>query len=69
MKEKILKHRKLIDILVVFFVASLIGIPLLNSKLNIYYDDGIQHIARALGTAESFKENFLFPNIIFCRYI
>lgn len=64
MKEKILKHRNLIDILVVFFVVCLIGIPLLNSKLNIYYDDGIQHIARALGTAESFKENFLFPNII-----
>lgn len=64
MKEKILKHRNLIDILVVFFVVCLIGIPLLNSKLNIYYDDGVQHIARALGTTESFKENFLFPNVI-----
>ncbi len=64
MKEKILKHRNLIDIFVVFLVACLIGIPLLNSKLNIYYDDGIQHIARALGTAESFKENFWFPNVI-----
>ena len=64
MKEKILKHRNLIDILVVFLVGGLIGIPLLNSKLNIYYDDGVQHIARALGTAEAFKENFWFPNII-----
>ena len=64
MKEKILKYRNLIDILVIFLVACLIGIPLLNSKLNIYYDDGIQHIARALGTSESFKENFWFPNVI-----
>ena len=32
-------------------------------KINIYYDDGIQHIARAYGTKESF-ENLLFPNII-----
>lgn len=64
MKEKIIKHRNLIDILVIIFVACLIGIPLLNSKLNVYYDDGIQHIARALGTSEAFKENFWFPNII-----
>lgn len=64
MKEKVLKHRNLIDISVVLFVVCLIGIPLLNSKLNIYYDDGIQHIARALGTEEAFKENFWFPNII-----
>ena len=64
MKEKILKHRNLIDIAVIIFVACLIGMPLLNSNLDIYYDDGIQHIARALGTGEAFKENFWFPNII-----
>ena len=64
MKEKLLKHRTLIDILAIVIVACLICIPLLNSKLDIYYDDGIQHIARALGTANSFKENFWFPNII-----
>lgn len=64
MKEKILKHRNTLDIVIIIFVACLMGIPLLNSKLNIYYDDGIQHIARALGTSEAFKENFWFPNII-----
>lgn len=64
MKEKNLKNRNLIDILIIVFAALLIGIPLLSSKIDIYLDDGIQHIARALGTTESFKENFLFPNII-----
>lgn len=64
MKEKILKHRNLIDIIAICLVACLIGIPLLNSKLNVYYDDGIQHIARALGTEKAFEENFWFPNII-----
>ena len=64
MKEKILKNRSLIDIIIIFLVTCLIGFPLLNPKLNIYYDDGIQHIARALGTSEAFKENFWFPNII-----
>lgn len=65
MKEKILKHRKLIDILIIVFAACIIGIPLLKPNLDVYYDDGIQHIARALGTFESFGENKLFPNIIF----
>ncbi|MBQ7409840.1 MAG: hypothetical protein IJW20_00465 [Clostridia bacterium] len=64
MKEKILKNRNLIDFVVIIFVAVLIGLPLLSSKLDVYYDDGIQHIARAYGTAEAIKENFLFPNVI-----
>lgn len=64
MKEKILKNKNLIDFLIIMFVAILIGIPLLNSKLDVYYDDGIQHIARAYGTETSIKENFLFPNVI-----
>lgn len=64
MKEKILKYRNLIDILVIVLVACLVGIPLLNSNLDIYYDDGIQHIARAYGTKEVFENNKLFPNII-----
>ena len=57
--------KKNVDTLIILLVALIIGIPLFNSKLNVYYDDGIQHIARALGTLESIGENKLFPNIIF----
>lgn len=64
MKDKLIKYRNLIDILIILLVALLIGIPLFNSKVSVYYDDGIQHIARAFGTSEAFKENFWFPNII-----
>ena len=64
MKEKILKNRNLIDFLIIFLVALLIGIPLLNSKLDVYFDDGNQHIARIYGTLESMKDNWLFPNVI-----
>ena len=64
MKEKALKYRNLIDILIILLVACFLGIPLFNSSLNVYLDDGIQHIARAYGTSISLKENFLFPNII-----
>ena len=35
-----------------------------SKNLNVYFDDGIQHIARAYGTITSIKEQGLFPNII-----
>ena len=52
----ILRNRNLIDFLIIFLVALLIGIPLLNSKLDVYFDDGNQHIARIYGTLESMKD-------------
>ena len=59
MKEKIkkivLEKRNIIDIILIFIIVSIISIPLLNNRLNIYYDDGIQHISRAYGTYESIK--------------
>lgn len=64
MKDKIRKNRALIDKLILIFIASIICIPLLKSKLNVYQDDGIQHIARAYGTLLSIKENGIFPNVI-----
>ena len=56
MKERILKNRKLIDILAIVLVCLIIGMPLASFKLDVYYDDGIQHIARAYGTMKSLKE-------------
>lgn len=64
MKEKILKNRKLVDTLVLILVGIFLCIPLLNSKLNVYYDDGIQHIARAFGTMSSLKEGGILKNVI-----
>ncbi len=64
MKEKIIKNRKLIDSFIIILVACFLSLPLLKSNLDVYYDDGIQHIARAYGTLESIKENGIFHNII-----
>ncbi len=64
MKEKLLENRKLIDIVIVIVVGGILCIPLLNSNVNVYFDDGIQHIARAFGTYSSIMENRLFPNVI-----
>ena len=47
MKKKKKKYRYIFIILVVAIIAS---IPLFRKDLDVYYDDGIQHIARAYAT-------------------
>ncbi len=64
MKEKILKNRNLVDTIILVLVGFLLCIPLLSSNINIYADDGIQHIARAFGTLKSIIEDGLYPNVI-----
>lgn len=62
MKKKL--QRKSIDVIIIILVASLLGLPLLLHNLDVYQDDGIQHIARAYGTFLSFKDGNFFPNVI-----
>ncbi len=64
MKELIKAKRNLIDKIIIILVASILAIPLLNSKVNVYNDDGIQHIARAYGTLVSFKDGNFLANVI-----
>ena len=47
MKEKLKQYKYFITI---FLVALILSIPLFWKDLNVYYDDGIQHIARAYAT-------------------
>ena len=47
MKDKIKKYKYIFIILV---VASIESIPLFSKDLDVYYADGIQHIARAYAT-------------------
>ena len=47
MKEKLKKYKYIFIILLVSIIAS---IPLFRKDLDVYYDDGIQHIARAYAT-------------------
>ena len=47
MKEKLKKYQYIFIILIVSIIAS---IPLFRKDLDVYYDDGIQHIARAYAT-------------------
>ena len=64
MKNKIflgLKKYKLFFIILTLFICSLfICLPLLNEKINMLYDDGVQHICRLIGTESSIKEGGIF---------
>lgn len=53
-----------IDYFIIFIVSLILAIPMLNQKLDVYTDDGIQHIARAFGTFETIKDGCFVPKII-----
>lgn len=56
MKNFIIANKKhIIYILLIFIVGSIISIPLLNDKLNVLRDDGIQHVIRIQEVAECIK--------------
>ena len=42
-----------IYLIIIFIVATILSTPLLDKNLDVYYDDGIQHIARAYATYTS----------------
>lgn len=67
--KRIYKKENTKNILILLFVSCIICIPLLNTKLNITYDDGVQHIARLMGTYQSLGENQNFSVIMsrFCN--
>ena len=55
---------KVKNILVLLIVACIMCIPMLKDNLDVYYDDGIQHIARAFGSFEAMSKGVTFGNII-----
>lgn len=68
MKEKI--KVKIKDYLIILVFTLIVSIPLINSDFDIYRDDGIQHVARLMGTYQSITEDGqVFPVIMsnFCN--
>ena len=61
--------KKLIDYTIILIFAIAISIPMLTQNFNIYVDDGIQHIARLMGTMQSIEEGQVIPVIMsnFCN--
>lgn len=63
MKDKIKSY------IFILVLSIIVCIPLFQSNFNIYYDDGIQHICRLMGTYQSIEEGQVFPVIMskFCN--
>ena len=67
MKDKvknIFKSENFRCFLVLLVVALVMCLPMLKDNLDLYYDDGIQHISRAFGSFEAMQKGINFGNII-----
>ena len=60
---------KLINIVIILIFSLIASIPLASQDLNIYVDDGIQHMARLMGTYQTIAEGEIPPVIMsnFCN--
>ncbi len=67
--KQILQKENSKNILLLLLVSFFVCLPLLSKKIDISYDDGVQHIARLMGTYQSIQEGQLFPVIMskFCN--
>lgn len=69
-KIRAILEKENVKCIILLFIASLfICMPLISKKIDITYDDGIQHIARLMGTYQSITEGQSFPVIMsnFCN--
>lgn len=57
-----LKNKNTITFIIILIVSLFVAIP--SIKINIQYDDGIQHVCRLIGTERSIKEGNIFSTII-----
>lgn len=53
MLHKISQNKLLTDMLLILIISLILSIQLLNKNIDIYLDDGSQHLMRAYGTYQS----------------
>ena len=61
---KDITDKKYMPIILILIASIFVSIPLLSDKLNMLYDDGVQHICRLMGTFQSIEEGQTFPVIM-----
>lgn len=70
-KEKIknILDRTYINYILIIIASLVICIPLANKELNIYRDDGVQHVCRLIGTYQTVTSGEFLPMIMssFCN--
>jgi len=67
--KEVLKKGNIRSTLILLICSAFICLPLLSKKIDITYDDGIQHLARLMGTYQSILEEQSFSVIMsnFCN--
>ena len=61
---KYCKEKEIINYILIIISSIIISIPLANKSLNIYRDDGIQHICRIIGTEQTLADKQFLPMIM-----
>lgn len=61
---KYCKEKEIINYILIIIASIIINIPLANKNLNIYRDDGIQHICRIIGTEQTLADKQFLPMIM-----
>jgi len=56
--------KKYVPIILILIASIYVSLPLLSEKLDMLYDDGVQHICRLMGTFQSIQEGQTFPVIM-----
>ena len=52
------------EYLCILLISIIVCIPLMNKNINIYKDDGIQHVCRLIGTYQTIKSGEMLPMIM-----
>ncbi len=66
--KKVLEKRWLIDILFLMVIAIIVCLPLFNSHVNVYSEDGIETFGKSYGTYTSIKKNGFFSKSIITSF-
>lgn len=52
------------EYLCILLISIIVCIPLMNKNINIYRDDGIQHVCRLIGTYQTIRSGEMLPMIM-----
>ena len=52
------------EYLYILLISIIVCIPLINKNINIYRDDGIQHVCRLIGTYQTIRSGEILPMIM-----
>lgn len=61
---KYCREKEIINYILIIIASIIISIPLANKSLNIYRDDGIQHICRIIETEQTLADKQFLPMIM-----